>query len=142
MAATLIGDPSPATSTTMHSRVVPQDKKLMSWQTSLFPSLAKSPKCCNRIRETPNLSTNADRSTNIFLLKKNKLQFNPERILVLKALRVGPKMHQSTSPSPPRRGPSTDATLNNSLFLRLYESVHKCTSPLVKHLPRVDHQCM
>ena len=25
-----------------------------------------------------------------------------------------------------------------STFLRLYESVHKCTSPPVKHLPRVD----
>ena len=27
---------------------------------------------------------------------------------------------------------------NDSLFLRLYELVPKCTSPLVEHLPRVD----
>ena len=26
------------------------------------------------------------------------------------------------------------------LFLRLYESFHKCTSPPVKHLPSVDHR--
>ena len=28
--------------------------------------------------------------------------------------------------------------LNDSLFLGLYELVHKCTSPTVQHLPRVD----
>ena len=27
----------------------------------------------------------------------------------------------------------------NSLFLRHYESVHKCTSPPVEHLPHMDH---
>ena len=30
----------------------------------------------------------------------------------------------------------------NSLFLRLYESVDQCTSPLVEHLPRVDDPCI
>ena len=52
-----------------------------------------------------------------------------------KALWVGPQMHQSTSPP-------VGAIWNNSLFLRLYESVDKCTSPLVEHLPRVDDPCI
>ena len=62
---------------------------------------------------------------------KNKHQYffckkksTPERLLVLKALRVGPQMHQSSS-----LGPSTGAIWNNSLFLWLYESVDKGTSP-------------
>ena len=29
---------------------------------------------------------------------------------------------------------------SKSLFLGLYELLHKCTSPPVEHLPRVDHQ--
>ena len=32
--------------------------------------------------------------------------------------------------------------LEQILFLRLYESVDECTSPLVKHLPRVDDPFM
>ena len=65
-----------------------------------------------------------------FLLKKINKKNNP--------LRVGPQMHQSTSQTPPTHGPSTGKIWNNSSFLRVYESVDKCTSPLVKNLPRVD----
>ena len=39
------------------------------------------------MRETPNLSTDADRSINL------KKKINPERLLVFKALQVGPQMH-------------------------------------------------
>ena len=74
-------------------------------------------------------------------LKKRK-KFNPEWLLVFKALQIGPQMHQSMSRAPPTCGPSTGAIWNNSLFLRLYESVDEYTSPLVKHLPRVDNPCM
>ena len=55
----------------------------------------------SRIWETPNLSTDADRSTNNFLLKKKSIR-------------------------------------NDSLFLRLYELVHKLSSPPVQPLPHVD----
>ena len=51
-------------------------------------------------------------------------------------------MNQSTSRTPPKRGPSTGAIWKNSLFLRLYELVDECTSPLVKHLPCVYDPCM
>ena len=64
---------------------------------------------------------------------------NPERLLVFKALRVGPQMHQSTSPTPTTLGPSMGAIWKISLFLRLYDSVDECTSPLVEHLLRMDH---
>ena len=124
------------------------------------------------MRETPNLSTNADRSINILLLKKNQSGMT----LCFKALRVGPQMHQPTSQTPPTRGPSNVAIWNNSLFLRvkrvdwrvhqstnrtppthgrsmyaiqnnssfwgLYELVDECTCPLVKHIPWVDLPCM
>ena len=93
----------------------------------------------NSFSETPNFSTNADRSTNIFLFKK---KIYPERLLIFKAQRVGPQMHQSTSQTPPTCGSSTRAIWNNSLFLRLYELVDKCTSPLVEHLPHVNNKCM
>ena len=76
----------------------------------------------------------------IFFVEE-KIYINPERLLVFKALRVGPQMHQSTSRTPPTRGPSQSAIWNNSLFLRLLKSVDECTSPLVKHLPRVDDPC-
>ena len=62
-----------------------------------------------RIRETPNLLTYADRSTNIFFLKKRK---------------------------------EKNSIWNDTPFLRPYESVNKCTSPLVEHLPRVDNPYM
>ena len=95
----------------------------------------------SRIRETANLLTNADKSTHFFccLLKK---KFNPEQLLVYKALQVGPQMHQSTSRTPPTSGPSMGAIWNNSSFLRLYKSVDECTSLQVKHLPCVTiHVC-
>ena len=75
----------------------------------------------------------------IYLLKK---KINPEQLLVFKALQIGPQMHQSTSLTPRTRGPSTGAIWNNSSLLRLYKSVDECTSPQVKHLPRVDNPCM
>ena len=93
----------------------------------------------SRIRETPNLSTDADRRTNAFFCWKKR---NPEQLLVFKALRVGLKMHQSTSQTPPTHWPSTGAIWNNSSFLRLYESFDECTSPLVEHLPCVGVPCM
>ena len=52
------------------------------------------------------------------------------------------RVHQSTSQTPSTRGRSMYAIQNNSLFLGLYESVDKCTSPLVEHLPRMDNSCM
>ena len=64
------------------------------------------------------------------------------RNLVFKALWVGRQVHQSTSRTPPTHGRSMYAIQNNSLFLGLYESVEECTSPLVKHLPRVGDPCM
>ena len=94
----------------------------------------------SRIRETQNLLTDADRSPNIFVVveKRRRKKFNLEQLLVFKALRVGPQMHQSISRTPPTHGPSTGAIWTNSLFLRLYGLVHKCTSPSVEHLPRMD----
>ena len=65
-----------------------------------------------------------------------------QNISSFRALRVGQRVHQSTSRTPPMRGQSMYAIQNNSLFLGLYESVNECTSPLVKHLPRVDDPCM
>ena len=73
--------------------------------------------------------------------KKKKKKINPDQLLVFKALQVGPQMHQSTSQTPPTHGPSTGAISKNSLFLRLYKLVDKCTSPQVKHLPRMDNPC-
>ena len=55
----------------------------------------------SHIRETPNLSTDADRSTIFFFF-------------------------------------FFESIWNDSLFLRLYDLVHKFTSPLVEHLPRLD----
>ena len=69
----------------LYTRNVPYEKHI------------KNPAC----QETPNLSTNADRSTNIFLWGKKE----------------------------------KNSIRNDSSFLRLYELVHNCTSPLVKHLP-------
>ena len=66
----------------------------------------------SRTGETPNLSTNAKKITNIFLLK----EINPERLLVFKALQVGPQVHKSTSQTPPTGGPSMGEIWNNSLF--------------------------
>ena len=106
-----------------------------------IPHILSFPKKSN-IGETPNLSTDADRSTNIFQLENNKIKSNPERLHVFKALRVGPQMHQSTSQTHPRRGPTTGAIWNNSSFLRLFKSIYECTSPLVEHLPCVDNPCM
>ena len=94
------------------------------------------------LRETPNLLTNAERNTNSCLLKRRKKSINPERLLVFKALQVGPQMHQSTSQKPPTHGPSTGAIWNISLFLRLYVVVDECTSPLVKHLLRMEDPCI
>ena len=51
------------------------------------------------IRETPNPLTKADITTNFFFEKKREKKINPDRLLVFKALRVGPQMHQSTSPT-------------------------------------------
>ena len=67
---------------------------------------------------------------------------NLKQLLVFKSVRVGWRVHQSTSQTSPTCGPSTGAFWNNSLILRLYESVDECTSPLVKNLPRVDDPCM
>ena len=74
----------------------------------------------------------------IFFVKK---KINPKQLWFLRLYEC-PQMHQSTSRTPPTRGPSMGAILNNSLFLRLYKSVNKCTNPLVKHLPCVDNTCM
>ena len=82
----------------------------------------------SRSRETQNVSTDADRSTNISFWKKRRKKFNPERLLVFKALWVGPQVHQSSSWTPPMCGPSTGTIWNYSLFLGLYESVNECTS--------------
>ena len=57
-------------------------------------------------------------------------------------LRVCRRVHQSTSQTPPTRGRSMFAIQDNSLFLGLYESVIECTSPLVKHIPRLVNPCM
>ena len=76
------------------------------------------------------------------LFCKKKIYIYPERFLIIRALRVGPQMHQSTSQTPPMCGPSTGAIWNNSLFLRLNELVKMCTSPLVVHLPRMDDLCI
>ena len=60
-----------------------------------------------------------------------------EQLLVFKALRVGRRVHQSTSRTPPTCGQSMYAIQNNSLFLGLSESVHECTGAPV-HLARMD----
>ena len=67
---------------------------------------------------------------------------NLEQLLVFKALRVGWQVHQSANRTPPTRGRSMYAIQNNFSFLGLYKMVDKCTSPPVKHLPRVDDPCM
>ena len=69
---------------------------------SFFVSYKK--KSC--IRETPNLTTNAERRTNIFFVEQ-----------------------KTTTKFP---------ICNDSSFLRLYEWVHKCASPPVEHLQRVN----
>ena len=74
--------------------------------------------------------------------KQKRKKFNPERLLVLKALWVRPQVHQCTSWTPPMHEPSTGAIWINSSCLGLYESVDECTSPPVKHRPRVDDSCM
>ena len=56
------------------------------------------------IRDTSNLSTDADRSTNTFFLEFFFKQILSGTILVFKALQVGPQMHQFTSQTPPMRG--------------------------------------
>ena len=45
----------------------------------------------------------------IYLKKKKKI--NPERLLVFKALQIGPQMHKSTNRTPPTCGPSTSVDL-------------------------------
>ena len=71
-----------------------------------------------------------------------KQVINIDILLVFKALRIDPQMHQSTNQIPPTGGPSTGAIWYNSLFLTLFESVDECTSPLVEHLPHVDNPYM
>ena len=94
----------------------------------------------SHIQETPNLPTDAYRSTNIFLVEKNKIKkFNPERLLVFKALRVGPQMHQSNTF---RAWTFHGCNLKQLLVLRLHKSVDEFTSPLVEHLPHMDDPCM
>ena len=115
---------------------LPPGIKLFGWIRAAGYSAINKKSC---IRETPNLSTDADRSTNIFCWKK---KFNTEWLLVLRALWVGPQIHQSTSQTPPTCEPSPGAIGNNSSFIRLYELVDECTSRLVKHLPQVDNACM
>ena len=58
---------------------------------------------------------------------------NLKQLLVLKALRVGRRVHQSTSQTPPTRGRSMYAIQNNTSFFGLYELVNECTSPPVKN---------
>ena len=68
-------------------------------------------------RETPNLSTNVNNSTNIFWfsgIKKKK--FNPELLLFLRLYKW---VHKCTSQTLLPRGPFMSAIWNNSLFLRL-----------------------
>ena len=43
------------------------------------------------MRETPNLSTDADRSTNL------KKKINPEQLLVFKSLQFGQQMHATVT---------------------------------------------
>ena len=64
----------------------------------------------SRMRETKNLSTYADSRTDT----------------ILERLRDLSKKNRKNS------------IRNDSLFLRLYKLVHKCTSPPLEHLPRVD----
>ena len=71
-----------------------------------------------------------------FLFPDLKKKINAERLFVLKALQVGPQMHQSNTSH------AWPIHRNNSLFLRLYESVGECTSPLVEHLPHMADPCM
>ena len=49
---------------------------------------------------------------------------------------------QSTSQTPLTHGPFMGAIWNNSSFLRLYELVDNCTSPLVWHLPHLPSSHM
>ena len=78
----------------------------------LFNPSSMLPVKKSHIRETPNLLTDAGRSTKNILLKKYS---NLEQLFVFKALWVGPKMHQSTSQTPPTHGRSMYAIQNNSL---------------------------
>ena len=104
-----------------------------------FFSLTKCCKKISRIWETPNFSTDADNSTNICFDKKLFKKIQSGTTPCFKALRVGPQMHQLNTV---RCEPFMGAIWNNSLFLRLYESVDKCTSPLVEHLPIMVDPCM
>ena len=83
-----------------------------------------------RIRETPNLRTNADRST-IFFLKKKKII--PEQLLVLRLCEL---VHKCTSPLIEHL-PRLDLPWVQS-GTRLYKSINKRTSPLLDYLPHVD----
>ena len=55
---------------------------------------------------------------------------NTEQLLVFRALRVGRRMHRSTSQTPPTHGQSMYAIQNNSSFLalRVDRRVHQFTS--------------
>ena len=78
-----------------------------SWHLTSYtqmPSEALQKSC---IRETPNLSTDADRSTSIFI---QSIRNNSS------ILRLYEFVHKYTSPTPPKCGPSMGAILNNSLF--------------------------
>ena len=118
----------------------------------------------SRIRETPNLSTGADNSTNIFFSNFFKIFFfettprfkalqvspqmhqsntshawtihgcNLEQLLIFKSLQVGWQMQQSTSQTPPTRGQSMYAIQDNSLFLGLFRVGWRDSS----EFPRVD----
>ena len=57
-------------------------------------------------------------------------------------LRLYDSVAKYTSWTPLTCGPLTGAIWNDSLFLRLYESVDECTSPPFKHLPHVADPCM
>ena len=76
----------------------------------------------------------------IFFSSEKKFKiFNPEQLLVFKALQVSPQMHQSnTSHACTIHG----CNLEKLLVLRLYELVDECTSPLVEHLPYMANLCM
>ena len=85
----------------------------------------------SRIWDTPTLLTDADTRIVIFL---NKTKYR-----IWETLHILPDADISININKYKKI-IKKLTRNNSSFLRLYEMIHKCTSPPVKYLPRVDLQ--